>query len=107
MSDMTDYQRYIATSRYARWIEDEGRRETWDETVDRYCNFMLKQVEENTSISKKDLKEFKAHPLRKLRGFKDYYRIKVKDFRIGFKKTNNRVIFMRILHRKDIYRHFP
>ena len=32
----TDYQAFIHTSRYARWIEDEGRRETWAETVDRY-----------------------------------------------------------------------
>lgn len=32
----TDYQAFIHTSRYARWIEEEGRRETWAETVDRY-----------------------------------------------------------------------
>ncbi len=25
----TDYQTFIATSRYARWLEEEGRRETW------------------------------------------------------------------------------
>lgn len=33
---MNDYMRFIALSRYARWLPDEGRRETWDETVDRY-----------------------------------------------------------------------
>ena len=32
----TDYQAFIHTSRYARWKEEEGRRETWAETVDRY-----------------------------------------------------------------------
>jgi len=32
----TDYQSFIHTSRYARWLEDEGRRENWDETVQRY-----------------------------------------------------------------------
>ena len=32
----TDYQAFIHTSRYARWVEEEGRRETWAETVDRY-----------------------------------------------------------------------
>ena len=32
----TDYQSFIHTSRYARWIEDEGRRESWTETVGRY-----------------------------------------------------------------------
>jgi ribonucleoside-triphosphate reductase len=33
---MTDYQSFIHTSRYARWLDQEGRRETWAETVDRY-----------------------------------------------------------------------
>ena len=32
----TDYQAFIHTSRYARWLEKEQRRETWAETVDRY-----------------------------------------------------------------------
>lgn len=32
----TDYQTFIATSRYARWLDDMGRRETWGETVGRY-----------------------------------------------------------------------
>jgi ribonucleoside-triphosphate reductase len=32
----TDYQTFIATSRYARWIEDDNRRESWEETVDRF-----------------------------------------------------------------------
>jgi ribonucleoside-diphosphate reductase alpha chain len=32
----TDYQAFIHTSRYARWLEDEGRRESWPETVARY-----------------------------------------------------------------------
>ena len=32
----TPYQQFIAKSRYARWLEDEGRRETWSETVQRY-----------------------------------------------------------------------
>ena len=40
----TDYQTFIATSRYARWLEDEGRRETWGETVARYINFVSKSV---------------------------------------------------------------
>ncbi len=32
----TDYQTFIATSRYARWIDSENRRESWEETVDRF-----------------------------------------------------------------------
>jgi ribonucleoside-triphosphate reductase len=34
----TDYQTFIATSRYARWLGPLGRRETWEETVDRYMD---------------------------------------------------------------------
>ena len=33
---MNDYQKFIAKSRYARWLDSENRRETWEETVDRY-----------------------------------------------------------------------
>jgi len=36
----TDYQNFIALSRYARWKDDEQRRETWSETVDRYFDYM-------------------------------------------------------------------
>ena len=32
----TDYQAFIHTSRYARWLDSENRRETWGETVGRY-----------------------------------------------------------------------
>ena len=34
----TQYQNFIALSRYARWLPEEGRRETWSETVDRYMD---------------------------------------------------------------------
>ena len=34
----TDFQSFIHTSRYARWVEAEQRRETWSETVDRYID---------------------------------------------------------------------
>lgn len=35
----TAYQEFIALSRYARWDDTIGRRETWEETVSRYMNF--------------------------------------------------------------------
>jgi ribonucleoside-diphosphate reductase alpha chain len=37
----TDYQSFIATSRYARWIDKENRRETWGETVGRYISNII------------------------------------------------------------------
>ena len=49
----TDYQNFIATSRYARWIETEQRRETWPETVSRY----IENVVEPKLNDKKLVKE--------------------------------------------------
>jgi len=43
-----DYQNFIALSRYARWLPEKKRRETWEETVARYFNFMKEHLEENT-----------------------------------------------------------
>ena len=36
---MDQYQQFIHKSRYARWMPEEGRRETWAETVQRYVDF--------------------------------------------------------------------
>ena len=38
---MDQYQQFIHKSRYARWLESEGRRETWEETVQRYIDFWI------------------------------------------------------------------
>ena len=40
----TDYQTFIATSRYARWLDDEKRRETWSETVERYMDHVVRPL---------------------------------------------------------------
>ena len=41
------YENFIALSRYAKWVESEGRRETWKETVDRYFDFMTNHLNVN------------------------------------------------------------
>ena len=45
------FQNFIAVSRYARWLEQENRRETWNETVDRYFNFMTDHLQVNEGYS--------------------------------------------------------
>ena len=47
----SDYQTFIATSRYARWIEDKGRRETWSETVQRYTDYLYSK---DINLTKQD-----------------------------------------------------
>tara|TARA_R100000278_G_scaffold121402_1_gene105281 strand:+ start:979 stop:2907 length:1929 start_codon:yes stop_codon:yes gene_type:complete len=42
----TDYQSFIHISRYARWIEEYSRRETWSETVTRYFDYLEKHTKD-------------------------------------------------------------
>lgn len=54
---MSQYQTYIHLSRYARWIDAEKRRETWEETVDRYVGFFRDRIPKE--IREKTVKEIK------------------------------------------------
>ena len=47
MTDMDIYQKFIHKSRYARWLEDLQRRETWEETVKRYFDFFEDHLKKN------------------------------------------------------------
>ena len=42
----TPYQEFIHLSRYSRWLPNEGRRETWPETVSRYFSFFEDHLQE-------------------------------------------------------------
>jgi len=54
----TDYQNFIALSKYARWLPEQKRRETWNETVKRYFDFMEEHLAENNDYKlKKSLRE--------------------------------------------------
>jgi ribonucleoside-triphosphate reductase (thioredoxin) len=50
----TDYQNFIALSRYARWKENEQRRETWGETVARYFDYMADHLLNNNGYKLPD-----------------------------------------------------
>jgi ribonucleoside-diphosphate reductase alpha chain len=50
---MDQYQEYIAASRYARFIDDKGRREQWGETVARYVDYVFSRtpaIKDNTEL---------------------------------------------------------
>ena len=55
------YENFIALSRYARWMSEENRRETWGETVDRYFDYMLNYIGKNNGYTPDEslLKELK------------------------------------------------
>ena len=49
---MDSYQEYIHKSRYARYLPDLKRRETWGETVNRYLNFWVDRGVKFTDLEK-------------------------------------------------------
>ena len=59
MSLPTLYQDFIHLSRYSRWLPEENRRETWEETVRRYFDFFDEHLREKHGyqVSKKERKE--------------------------------------------------
>ena len=68
---------------------------------------LKKQVDQATlavenAQAKRDIPE-----MRKLKGYKIHYRIKVGKYRIGVTIENDLVTFEAFDHRKDIYKRFP
>ena len=55
----TEYQSFIHMSRYSRWLEDKGRRESWSETVSRLISFFKQHIdnEYNSIIKNKEWDE--------------------------------------------------
>jgi mRNA interferase RelE/StbE len=77
----------------------------------------LDKIKDRTLLSKiekvilriESSKTFTEVPnLKKLTGYKEYYRIRIGDYRLGFEKIDNQTIrFLLIAHRRDIYKSFP
>ena len=53
----TEYQSFIHMSRYSRWLEDKGRRESWSETVSRLINFFKENTKGVDAKSWEDMEE--------------------------------------------------
>jgi mRNA interferase RelE/StbE len=76
----------------------------------------IKKIEDNQLKSEivKTIKNVEAAEnlkqilnLKKLKGYKQYYRIRIGSYRIGIKIEDNTIFFVDIDHRKNIYRIFP
>ena len=62
---------------------------------------LIQQIETANSLSE-------LSNVKKLSGFKNYYRVRLGDYRIGFEKINDHTIrFIVVAFRKDIYKIFP
>ncbi|MBU88694.1 MAG: hypothetical protein CL722_06930 [Chloroflexi bacterium] len=51
MSLPTEYQQYIHLSRYSRYRYEDNRRETWEETVNRYFDFFKEHLKEQCDFN--------------------------------------------------------
>lgn len=84
--------------------------ETFFKDLDKLKNKLLhakidKIIEEiKTTSTLSEIKNLKKLSTGKT---KDYYRLRIADYRIGIRIIESKIIFVRILHRKDIYRYFP
>ena len=68
---------------------------------------LLQQVKEAIEEVERALNLQTVSNLKQLKGGGSYYRIKIGDYRIGLMMEDDTVIFVRFLHRKEIYRYFP
>jgi len=71
-----------------------------DKSLGRRVEQVIEEVEQATSSQD-------IHNLKRLSGKGPYYRIRIGDYRIGLKMDGDVVEFLRLLHRKDMYRYFP
>ena len=82
----------------ARFSKDLDR--IGDEQIKQKLLKIINEVEISNKLS--DIKNVK-----KIKGYKAAYRIKLGDYRIGFFFEEGVVQFARIINRKDIYKLFP
>ena len=84
--------------------------------IDRALEKDVKKIKDKTAITSlaKIIEQIRAaenlsdiQNLKKLKGSKNYYRIRIGDYRLGIFSLHNEVELIRLLHRKEIYRYFP
>jgi mRNA interferase RelE/StbE len=68
---------------------------------------LLKRIDQVIEEVKMATALSEVHHLSKMRGYETLYRLRLGDYRIGLEVVEAEAIFVRILHRKDIYRYFP
>ncbi|MBI4945138.1 MAG: type II toxin-antitoxin system RelE/ParE family toxin [Bacteroidetes bacterium] len=68
---------------------------------------LKQQVEKIISEIEKTEQLNLLHNLKKMKGHKSAYRIRIGNHRLGFFFENQKIILTRLLNRKDIYKYFP
>ena len=63
-------------------------------------NVAIEEMEQAVKLT--DLQNIK-----KMIGKGNYYRMRIGDYRLGFKVESGNIVLLRFLNRKDIYKYFP
>lgn len=64
-------------------------------------------IEEIINESERAQNTSQIKNIKKLKGFKNAYRIRVGEYRIGILIERNTIIFVRFMHRREVYKYFP
>ena len=71
-----------------------------DKTILEKLKHIILQVEEANDVQQ-------IPNIKKMKGFKTFYRIRVGDYRVGIELKKDTIWFITIANRKDIYKRFP
>ncbi len=82
---------------------------SFEKSLDKNRNKVLYQKIEKVIIDFENAKSLTdITGIKKLTGYKDYYRVRIGEYRLGFEKiAENTLRFIIVAHRKDIYKSFP
>lgn len=84
-----------------------------------YCKKFLRELalvplESRTPIEKfifevlPQLKNiYENNKIQSMKGYRDHFKIRFGNYRVGLKKEGDNIIVKRVLHRKEIYKYFP
>jgi mRNA interferase RelE/StbE len=69
---------------------------------------ILKRIEKTILVVENSENLSSIPNIKKLTGFKRYFRLKIGDYRIGIELVDDQCVrFIIVTHRKDIYKQFP
>lgn len=81
---------------------------SFDQDLDKVTDLsLLRKVQETIRIVKNATNLMEIPNIKKLKSKKNYYCIRIGGYRLGISLENNEVTFIRIRHRREIYRKFP
>lgn len=82
-------------------------RELFDNDLSNLDSNYLKRVFEKINLMKTSENITSLTNLKKLKWYKNFYRLRIWDYRLWFALEKDKIILERFLHRKDIYKYFP